>query len=643
MTLMLLLIYALLMTCNMAISNITLFVDPSTTINSILGNDKNEPIEPNTFNYTKWCGHHALNESYMNISTTMKKINTFASRWLNNDLNYFPSIPQDRNNPGYADLSWFQHPNNIKLVLAGYPKYLVEYGNDKNVDLIYCLSGQAWPWYMLNKSDPHDSTPNNLEAATQLVTSSLQTIYEQTGSLPKYFEPYNEPNNGITNVSATDIRKMQYEQYVLNAVSELFSDKGVVVGGPVISEVGWMDKHDNTLIWNETFKYLIGNDVNHTLQFISWHQFSKFVQNKKGKWLPMFWCSGTVHSTFDLIESYTNYIYGKPIKILLSEHGMASKEEMESGDWNVSYMQYIAVQTHLTDVLNFLDRPESQLKANSFLLTTNNQWRVPINLVYYENDTLTPTSIVYNIWTMLMQNGGNKVNTSVDFSGNHKIETIKLHSYYNNNTQKLIVILKEISWNDTYIRINIGSSTSNNHYNALRVYWDVNKAEFVGKNVTLNSLDGIYLHSGETMIIYGIDYSLNENKNNVCRKRYYLDNFEIYNIVKNVDGYMMNMVVDNNIIGNGILRVGMNWNFTNSYTVSNVEPIDVKMDNHSLPLSLKRIDNLVQRPRVWTAFEYEIKKEYLLANQKHSISLQFTAAVPYSYITSIVCEIHFDC
>eukprot|EP01084_Bolivina_argentea_P112978 201449_1 len=188
------------------------------------------------------------------------------------------------------------------------------------------------------------------------------------------------------------------------------------------------------MIWNETIGYLIKHDVNQTLQFISWHQFGKFKQKNNGKWVSNFFGAGTVHATFDLIESYTSFINGglksKPTKILISEHGLAAQVEMKSGYFNVSYMQYIGAATHLTDVLNFLDRPESQLKTNSFLLTSNSSSREPILLIYPSNGTLTPTSIVYNIWSLLKQNNGNKVNSSIDFDNNinNKTETVKLHA-----------------------------------------------------------------------------------------------------------------------------------------------------------------------------------------------------------------------
>ena len=199
---------------------------------------------------------------------------------------------------------------------------------------------------------------------------------------------------------------------------------------------------------------------------------------------------------------------------------------------------------------------------------------------------------------------------------------------------------------------------NNNKFKILRIYWDVNKGEFIRINVTFDNLNNIYLHGGETMVIYDINYNYSytpnataasdvaSSINNICRKRYYLTNFEIYNIEAIMDGYIMNISVNTqDIIYNAILRVGINWNTTQS-TVQDIEPLNVKMDNHVLPLSLKRIDNLVKRPRVWTAFEYKIKSKDILTqtnSSQHTISLQFLSKVDYSYVTSIVCEVYTKC
>eukprot|EP01084_Bolivina_argentea_P192429 330344_1 len=523
----------------------TLFIDPSTFLNYQFGDNTEYESQ---FNYTKWSPHHALADESTRDSDLCKSVNTFASRWLNPDQNYFQLIPEDPNKSGYADLSWFNDSKNFDLILQGYPQYLKRYGNIDNADLIYCIGGVTWPSFMLNASDPNEVIPNNFDAATELITSSLNVIYQQTGHLPKYFEPMNEPNNK----KDSDIKKMKYEQYAMNKVSNMFKSKGVMVGGPVQSEVAWMttynyddSKNNNNMLWNETIGYLIKNDMNQTLQFISWHQFSAFKQknNNQNEWKPNFYGSGCVHSTFDLIESYTNFINGKPTKILISEHGLNVEKEVETGDFNVTYMQYIGAQTHLTDILNFLDRPESQLKSNSFLLTSQNinSKFYPILIIYPQNNTLTPTSIVYNIWTLLKENNGNKVNSSIDFVNINNTETVKLHSYYNNNTNTLIVIIKEISWSDTNIDIVIkgieGQSVDNIiNYKALRVYWDMDKAEFIRIDVTLDSLNNIHLRGGETMVIYDIDYDINNKENivNVYRKRYYLNNFEILNVDTNM-------------------------------------------------------------------------------------------------------------
>ena len=172
-----------------------------------------------------------------------------------------------------------------------------------------------------------------------------------------------------------------------------------------------MKKHQNSTVFSEYFEPLINdakNKYEYELGFISWHFFSS-IQNISKVYYNNLYGSGAVSGTMDLIESYTNKInkYNGATKILISEHGYSTENNVESNQFNLTYMQWIGVNQYITNTICFLERPESQLKIDAFYLYGGYAIEHDAPLVLIDsNNKLTLTGQMYYVNKILTENNG---------------------------------------------------------------------------------------------------------------------------------------------------------------------------------------------------------------------------------------------
>ena len=706
-------------------SNTRIFVDPLVKLDYGSGSE---------YQWTQFSGHHAISEPSTSQADTIKGLNVFPSRWLKPDATYFDQIPAI-SGTNLPDLTWFDDPNNQNLVLQAYPTYLTQFGDDNNednnYDLIYCIGGCTWPSYML--ANDEDFIPFNYSAATSLITKSLEVLYSNTSRLPKFFEPQNEPFTPYFGNSTLETR-VKFQNYINNEVFKQFSsiskdndkDKngenanGLIIGGPAMDGVQWFKivYNPTSFLFDQTFGVFIKNGIrkieNLDKFFISWHQFSQYVVVNNSL-CEGFYGSGTVSATMDLIESYLNsfgLINNVNIngKILISEHGLA----LDPGDGvmnltNDTYLGYVATNVYLTDLMLFLERPESQFKSNAFYLTGNTavETRYPLVIVDVD-DIVTPTGKMYYIQSLLKENGGNFINSTVVYgdNGGHS-DDIRVFSLYNNVTGKLIIVIKEIAWEeDQTINVNInnwsmgmsGGVNGNYHTNTKktkgagnmmirRIYWDTKTGEILNYNysssLNSNGTISLDLHTGETIALYDISYqvdAINTSKKNlekkinkgigkvqkekegsvkvstttICRSRYYSSNFSVKTMDTAIeDSIKIDAADDGNFLQNfekGILRIAMSWDTVETSNTNDFDkllPTSVIFNGVKLDLSLQRIDRLNKcGPMGWISFEYEVTKDVFnskVNNQEYLAEFKFAQQTDYVYITSVVSELYSLC
>ena len=351
----------------------------------------------------------------------------------------------------------------------------------------------------------------------------------------------------------------------------------------------------------------------------------------------------------DLIESYTNRIngYDGPTKILISEHGFATETDSASNQFNETYLAFIGVNQYLTDTILYLERSESQYKIDAFYLTGNyaENARPPLVIVDPSTNELTLTGQMYYVNNILRKEGGNIVSVTNVVNGD-LIDNVKAHAFYNNNTNKLTIFMKEIIWKDADISLNIKGISSNNieAVDALSIYWDSNNGELIYENITLNLENTIHMKPGQSIVMYGIEYNNNNNIVNHCRNRYYSNNFQYTPIQSIIEDTISIPSSKSNMFVSGILRISLSWQTAynlNNYSI--LTPNQVLFDGVIIDLILKRIDVLYQSisGTNWISFEYNISN--ILASNTHDVKISFNDIQKSGFVTSIIAEIYTTC
>ena len=197
----------------------------------------------------------------------------------------------------------------------------------------------------------------------------------------------------------------------------------------------------------------------------------------------------------DLVENYLHSLgLLETGKILISEHGLAL--DTGNGVMNISnntYLGYVAADVYLTDLMLYLERPESQFKTNSFYLTGSSavSSRYPLAIVD-DDGNVTPTGKMYHIQSLLKENRGNVINATVNYGAIGYTDDIKVFALHNNITGDMVIVIKEIAWkSDQTIKVRIDNWDLNN-LNSIStqqtqsqtkvqlrcIYWDAKSGEF---------------------------------------------------------------------------------------------------------------------------------------------------------------------
>ena len=666
----------------------TVTIDPFTKLSYSI----NDEPEITTYEWKKWSGHHGLGESSNQLSA-IKNLTTFSSRWLDSHDTWYDQVPciSGTNSP---DLSWFDDPQNQAIVLERYPTYISQFGD--SYDLIYCVWGTNWPNCMLPKNGTIKSQnciPVNYTAAGELLSAALKVLYQNQSQLPKYFEPQNEPYSPKfgSEVSMADLINLQNEinQVVYNTFKSL--NTGIKIGGPAMDSIDWLKvlrgQWGNGTLFELSFEALVngangnGNEngkYNYPLEFLSWHQFSSYAWKNQSdthnkNYYKNFIGGGGVSGSLDLIESYTfsanGYDYNQVTKSLISEHGYAAETDYNSSQFSTDYLRYIASTTYTTDLMLYLERPESIYKVSGFYLSGEYSHGMEFTVVeIFEpgtnppNDTVSNTGKAFYVSKLFKENDGYIIDSSIVSDKNDFVDRRKVFSLYNNVTNKLLIAIKDISWNSTSIKLLINGYSGTQYVDGLRVFWNNKTEKFVNLWGKID-INDISLYGGEMMILYNISYDIKKNNNNnnnytqstLCRRRYYSSNFSLKQISETIGDTLKiddskNMI--NNFV-NGILRIGLSWsingcggigsNMMTDYKV--FEPVSVYFNKQLLKLSLKRIDNLDEYSMAWIAFEYQIDKQKFDENMvEYPIEIKFNkSCANFAFVTSVVAEIKTQC
>jgi len=299
------------------------------------------------------------------------------------------SLIEDSTRPGYADTTYMVNnlsPNNAGASTGFLQRF------DPNLDIVNHDRHNAFPDWM-NKYETSQSNgqwvPNNIEAASEITTKLLQHRYNNFYR-PAYFELVNEPHWSFWG----DQHFADWHKDLALSVRE----KGIntKVGGPCLS-VAYFYRDNYQYLYN--FTQFIDN-TDFELDFYSYHIYDYYQWNENEHEF-----TGTISTGLpslggiDAVANYTRINYGEPAKLVISEHGgyVSQGDQDAIGEMlgsqyfpgtgfeytmeKRSIMNFIMVNSAITNTMTFMENPHLFLKTVPFILFETAGW----NPAYYSS------------------------------------------------------------------------------------------------------------------------------------------------------------------------------------------------------------------------------------------------------------------
>ncbi|WOO40852.1 hypothetical protein [Rubellicoccus peritrichatus] len=214
--------------------------------------------------------------------------------------------------------------------------------------------------------------PINYESAAEWYSVIYQNLWTEP-ELPLYLEPVNEPFVHMGKITLPTTGETIDAQGVIDyhaaVIDKLHADvPSVKVGGPCSA---WPEFSRNRYgHWNDRIKNFI-DDVGDRADFVSWHIYS--TMNDSGSTTPDR-LGSNVDYMFDLIESYSNSVYGAPMPMLISEYGGGFSNGTSWFDVYSPLRDWTVLRSCLGKTMQFITRPDRIIKSIPFLTGKTGSW-----------------------------------------------------------------------------------------------------------------------------------------------------------------------------------------------------------------------------------------------------------------------------
>lgn len=351
----------------------------------------------------------------------------------------------------------------------------------------------------------------------KIIGSFLQHYFvDHNLELPHYIEPMNEPYVHASDykrfgASDVDVRSemARYHKAIAKEIHKNFP--GVMVGGFASAWPFVEGFHSDFEHWNSRMKMFI-DTVGSDLDFVSFHIYDGM--NVTGG--DCFRSGSNMEGIMDLIEGYCSIKFGKPLPLMISEHGMTRKDWItqpysEERDWKI--LRSVNHQT-----IQFMQRPGNILKCIPFI-SGKALWRKDPN--------------PYPWVTMRKDNNGNWVYTHLtkfyefwkDISGKYtdaESSDIDVLSSAFVDGKKLYVVLNSLV-GDKNIDLNL-LNANNNKIKSVSVrslYEKDARPVLEDKKIKGDANIKLLLRNDQTSIVC-VEYKSKINQsNNIDNKKYY--------------------------------------------------------------------------------------------------------------------------
>ncbi|MEM6964878.1 MAG: T9SS type A sorting domain-containing protein [Bacteroidota bacterium] len=303
------------------------------------------------------------------------------------EKNWGNSLQEDPSRPGYTDTTFMINslsPDD----LGASSDFKLRF--EPNLDIVNHDRRDAFPEWMekyQTAQSGNEWIPTNIEAASEITSTLLKYRYTDFHR-PAYFELVNEPHWSFWG-------DQHFADWHADLAQTVRSKQiNTLIGGPCLS-VAYFYRNNYQYLYN--FTQFIDN-TNFELDFYSFHiydylQWNETEQEFTGAvstGLPSF-------GVFDAIANYTRINYGQPAKLVISEHGGYISQGDEAAivenigsqyfpgtgfEYELekrSIINFIMVNSTISNTLAFLDNPHLFLKTVPFILFESAGW----NPAYY--------------------------------------------------------------------------------------------------------------------------------------------------------------------------------------------------------------------------------------------------------------------
>ncbi|XP_046332080.2 uncharacterized protein LOC124115211 [Haliotis rufescens] len=316
----------------------------------------------------RWNKHNALDKR--TLIPNCKSIGTAPGRWVNRDLreNLFANWPQNPSHHGYPDPTYLQDHALQRRTWGSYMFQLTGYGSVVD-DMVWEMKGLSWPIWM-NKSNHQGGFPNNVDAASELVSLMVQSAKSYIGGrLPYIFEVINEPDWAEKIIDPQT--NVDYQRAVADKLKSRF---GMKVAGPSYTSFALRQADENDFsYWKRTAKFL-DMSLDH-LDFFSFHSYNYLhIPGRNHTNFSNYTYYGInearLVASLDMVENYSHQKKGKGVQLVNTEFGLGLlnlgvSPNFENGiiDFQTIYQLNGFMFTFLT-LREFIDRVTAYLLAN---------------------------------------------------------------------------------------------------------------------------------------------------------------------------------------------------------------------------------------------------------------------------------------
>ncbi|MEM6550634.1 MAG: hypothetical protein AAF750_00655 [Planctomycetota bacterium] len=316
-----------------------------------------------------------------------RRVNILHSAWAHQD-----AVHEDPARPGYVDLDRLK--SEVQPMTSKWDAELRKIFPD-GPDLVATENflPNTWPPFMETYYRPEDTTQHrpmvkNYDAGAEGMMAYLQYGFDDWNR-PRWFEGINEPDwyfNARNDASFFGLHK-SYPKYAKKFGMDMR------IGGPCFSTAQWFRQNYQLLpksmghfidqTWGTQDFYSF-----HPYNYMEWNEEKREFEGRITGGLPM-------DADLDAVVNYTVQHHGKPIGLVISEHGgymvksqlgdqqmdrLAKEIFPDLSPWEQemkrrAFTDYLMVTGAIMHTLSFMDHPHTVEKAIPFILLQTLSWK----------------------------------------------------------------------------------------------------------------------------------------------------------------------------------------------------------------------------------------------------------------------------